>query len=45
MIEILTHSLGICGDNHPNVFLLYINGIEFSTYKDYIINQIKQLCQ
>jgi hypothetical protein len=42
MLEILKHSLGLCGEQwHPSIFTLLIGGFGFSPIFSYIKNKIK----
>ena len=42
MVELLRHSLGICGEHwHPNIFTILISGLGLSTPLYYIISKLK----
>lgn len=41
MIEILKHSLGLCGEYHPSLFTFLIGGFGFLPIFSYIKNKIK----
>ena len=42
MIEVLRHSLGICGEHfHPNIFTFLLSGVGLSTPLYYIYIKLK----
>ena len=41
MIEAIRHSLGMCGEAHPNIFTLLLSGVAFSTPFSYIYYKLK----
>ena len=41
MLEILKHSLGLCGEHHPNIFTLLIGGLGSLPILSYIKYKIK----
>jgi hypothetical protein len=43
MIEFITHSLGICGDGHPNIFIFLLNEVGIFEYFNYIYDKVKKL--
>lgn len=43
MIEFVTHTLGLCGDNHPNIFIFIFNELGILEYFNYIYNKFKKL--
>lgn len=37
MLEIIKHTLGLCGEHsHPNLFTLFVSGIGFTSIYSYI---------
>ena len=41
MIEVIKHTLAICGHHHPNIWTLILGGVGLSTIFSYIILYIK----
>jgi hypothetical protein len=41
MIEALRHSLGMCGEAHPNIFTLLLSGLGISPALNYIYFKVK----
>ena len=41
MIEIIKHSLGLCGEGHPNIFTALLGATSLGTYIYYILNKFK----
>tara|TARA_B110000879_G_scaffold95544_1_gene130485 strand:+ start:131 stop:280 length:150 start_codon:yes stop_codon:yes gene_type:complete len=42
MIEVLKHSLGLCGEHwHPNIFTFLLSGLGLSPALSYIYHKVK----
>ena len=41
MIELIKHSLGLCGENHPNIITILFGGTIFLPYIKLIVIKLK----
>jgi hypothetical protein len=41
MIEVIRHSLGLCGEGHVNIFTLLLSGVGLSTPLSYVYYKLK----